>query len=94
MNDNPADANSELRELVVSTLWKKNYSELLKSERPVVDKLVESFHQQLEAKVAEALESLIAKEENMGIGIAVIRVSDVRDALAALTNKSKQEQHV
>lgn len=32
--------DKELQELIVSTLWGKNYSELLKDERPVVDKLV------------------------------------------------------
>lgn len=36
----PTGESDELRELVASTLWGKNYSELLKMERPAVDHLV------------------------------------------------------
>ena len=33
----------QIRETVVSTLWGKNYSELMKAERPAVDNLVEAI---------------------------------------------------
>lgn len=43
-------------------------------------------------QVADVLQTLVAKEENMGIGIPVIRVSDVRDLLASLTHTEEKPE--
>ena len=45
---------SELRELITATLWHKNYSELLKAERPAVDELAKKLSAELEKAKREA----------------------------------------
>lgn len=43
MADQREMMDTGLRELIVSVLWGKNYSDLLKSERPVVNKLIKAI---------------------------------------------------
>lgn len=55
MTDNkPMDDKLVLRELIVSTLWGKNYNDLTKFEKPVVNTLVISLAALLDSRIQEA----------------------------------------
>lgn len=50
--------DQELREMIVSNLWRKNFSELLKTEQAIVDELIVDLH----ARDTKMLEHVIGED--------------------------------